>query len=113
MLQIGPAQVSAKQVRPAQAGAVQVAAAELGTDQVGTHAITCTVVDLVADRPADPVQQRADFPPVVGGVELAQLVWRLPEDVLGLFLRLLHLVPQGAGRQQGRGLSQVPEQFLS
>lgn len=112
MLQVGFAQIGAKQVGPAQAGAVQVAAPELGADQVGSGTIACAVVHLVTDHRADTVEQRADLPPVSSAVDAAQLLGRLPQDVLGMSLRLLHLVVQSAGRQQGRGLSQIPEQFL-
>jgi len=92
LLQVRPAEVGAYQVGPAQARAVQVAATEFGANEVGTLTVGGAILDLVADRLTDLVQQRAHLVPVNSRVELPELVGRGFEDSASLLLRALDLV---------------------
>jgi len=92
LLQVRPAEVGADQVGPAQACTVKVAAKELGANEVGALTVGGAILDLVANRSTDLVQQRARLLPVGSRIELPELVGRGSDDPLSLLLRALDLV---------------------
>ena len=112
LVQVRASKVGPEQVGPVKADAAQVRALELGPDQVDAAAIGSAVTDLGAHRLADPFQQRADLPPVCGGVEENEFVRTSAGEAFALPLSSLKLVVQLTGWLERQGFGQLPQQLM-